>query len=143
MANETLLTLSGDGMPPFSVRGITQTLKPIDAAKSLKRTVNGVLRDLSASQFKKYNSTISCSDQQSPAFDAVEIGQILTVGCVEELSYKTSGGSPAHPVVSGSSRVEGSYTFYRPSLTMMVTGKTQSRDEYGAAESWTLELEEV
>lgn len=144
MSGETLLTISGGGVPPYAVRGLSQTLTPIDAAKQFRRTVNGELIDLSASQFRpKYKSTISCDDQQSPAFDGVNIGAILTIGCVAELSYLTSGGSPARPVVSGSSRVEGSYTFYRPSLTMMLVGKTQSTDEYGAAVSWTAEFEEV
>lgn len=130
-------------MPPFSVRGITQTLEPIDAAKNLRRTVNAQLVSLSPALFQKYKSTIDCTDQQSPAFDAVEIGDVLTVSCIPELSYLTSGGSPSRPVVSGSSRVEGSYTFFRPSLTMMVVAKSQSTDEYGAAVSWSLELEEA
>lgn len=142
MADETLLTISGDGMPPHSVRGITQTLEPIDAAKNLRRTVNGGLVDLSASQFKKYRSEISCTDKDAPAFDAIEIGDTLTIGCVEELSYLTAGGSPSRPVVAGSSRTNGAYTSYRPELTMIVVGKSQSFDEYGAVESWTLEVEE-
>lgn len=142
MAGETLLTISGDGMPPTAVRGITQTLEPIDAATNLRRTVNGALVDLSASQFKKYRSEISCSDISAPAFDAVEIGDTLTIGCVEELSYLTAGGSPSRPVVAGSSRVDGSYTFYRPELTVVVVGKSQSFDEWGAVEAWTLAVEE-
>jgi hypothetical protein len=142
MADETLLTISGDGVPSYSARGITQTLEPIDAAKNLRRTVNGALIDLSASQFKKYRSEITCTDKDAPAFDAVEIGDTVTIGCVEELGYLTSGGSPARPVVSGSSRTVGAWTYYRPELTMVVVGKAQSFDEYGAVESWTLELEE-
>ena len=143
MADETLLVISGQGMPPYAVRGITQTLVPIDAARNLRRTVNGALIDLSASQFKKYRSEISCTDIQAPAFDAVEIGDTVTVGCVEELGYLTSGGSPARTVVAGSSRVQGSYTFYRPELTMVVVDKSQSFDEVGAVESWAMVLEEA
>lgn len=143
VAGETLLVISGDGMPPYAVRGLTQTLEPIDAAKNLRRTVNGSLLDLSLSQFRKYRSEITCSDIDSPAFDALEIGDTVTVDCVSELAYKTSGGSPSRPVVTGSSRTSGDYTFYRPRLTMVVTGKSQETDEYGAAVSWTLELEEA
>lgn len=143
MADETLFTISGHGVPPYAVRGITQTLEPIDAAKNLRRTINGALVDLSAPQFKKYRSEISCTDIQSPAFDAIEIGDTLVIGCAEELGYLTAGGSPSRSAVSGSSRVAGSYTYYRPELTMVVIGKSQSFDEYGARESWTLELEEA
>ena len=59
-------------------------------------------------------------DQQPPAVDGLWPGQVLTIGCISELSYRTSGGAPARNVVAGSSRTEGSYTFYRPSLTMRV-----------------------
>lgn len=143
MLSSSLLVISGEGTPEYSVRGLTQTLEPIDAAKNLRRSVNGNLIDLSASQFKKYRSTISCEDVDSPAFDAIEIGDTVTVDCVAELAYKTSGGSPSRTVVPGSLRVSGDWTFYRPRLTMVVTGKSQETDEYGAAVSWTLELEEA
>lgn len=141
MANETLLVISGDGMPPYSVRGVTQSLEPIEAAKNLRRTVGGGLLSLTASQFQKYKSTISCEDQQSPAFDTVDIGDTLTIDCVAELAYKTSGGSPARTVVA--TRTANGFTFYRPRLTMKVTGKSQETDEYEASVSWGLELEEV
>jgi hypothetical protein len=67
----------------------------------------------------------------------------VTVGCISELSYLTAGGSPARTPVTGSSRTEGAYTFYRPSLTMRVVTFSQDTDEYGAETSWSLELEEV
>lgn len=143
MAGETLLVLSGEGMPPYAVRGLTQSLEPIEAAINLRRTVNAELVSLSPAAFRKYKTTITCEDVDSPAFDAVEIADVVVVSCVAELSYLTSGGAPSRPVVSGSSRVDGSYTFYRPQLTMMVTMKTQETDEYGAAVAWELELEEV
>jgi hypothetical protein len=55
------------------------------------------------------------------------------VECVAELSYPT-GGSPARPVVSGSTRTQGGFVFYRPQLQMRVTGFSANRDEYGADE---------
>jgi hypothetical protein len=63
----TVLTLSGIGVPPYSARGLTQTLEPIDAAAQLRRTVNGALRDFGYTPFRKYRSTISCADQEPPA----------------------------------------------------------------------------
>jgi hypothetical protein len=137
----TLLVLSPQGVPPYSARGLSQTLEPIDAAKSQRRTVNGNLLDLSLSVFQKYRSAITCEDQTSPAFDAVPVGATVVVDCVAELAYLTAGGAPARTVVA--SRTEGAFTFYRPRLTMLVTGKQQETNEWGAAVSWTLELEEI
>ena len=138
-----VLTLSGIGVPPYSARGASQTLEPIGSSQQLRRTINGELIDISRAEFRKYRSTISCVDQQPPAVDGVWPGQVLMVGCISELSYKTSGGVPARNVVAGSSRTEGDYTFYRPSLTMRVVAFSQDTDEYGAAVSWSLQLEEV
>ena len=138
-----MLTLTGIGVPPYSARGASQTLEPIGSSQQLRRTINGELIDISRAEFRKYRSTISCVDQQPPAVDGVWPGQVLTVGCISELSYKTSGGVPARNVVAGSTRSEGDYTFYRPSLTMRVVSFSQDTDEYGAEVSWSLQLEEV
>jgi len=138
-----VLTLSGIGVPPYSARGASQTLEPIQASQQLRRTINGELIDISRPEFRKYRSKISCADQQPPAVDGVWPGQVVTVGCISELSYLTSGGSPARTPVAGSSRTEGAYTVYRPSLTMRVVSFSQDTDEYGAETSWSLELEEV
>lgn len=139
----TLLVLSTFGVPPYSARGLTQTLEPIEASVVMRRTVNGALLDLSASQFRKYRSTIACDDQQPPAVDGVWPGRLVTVDCAAELSFLTSGGSPGRPVVTGSSRVEGVFTFYRPQLSMRVTAFSVNRDEYNAAVNWQMTLEEV
>jgi hypothetical protein len=142
MSDDTLLVLSGIGVPDYSARGLTQTLEPIEAAAQLRRSINGDLLDLSYGPFRKYKSTISCQDQEPPAVDGVWPGRVITVDCVAEFSYP-AGGSPARPVVSGSARTEGAFVFYRPQLRMLVTGFSMSRDEYGAAVSWQLQLEEV
>lgn len=142
MPDDTMLVLAGIGVPPYSARGLTQTLDPIEAAGSQRRTVNGTLVDLSLSQFRKYRSTIRGRDQQAPALDGVWPGQSVTVSCTAELCC-LAAVAPAKPVVSGSQRTEGSFIFYRPQLVMQVVGFTTERDEYGATTSWTLELEEV
>lgn len=144
MAGETLLVLSGMGVPPWSARGLTQSLTPIAASASLRRTVNGALVDLAATQFRKYASTIQCTDQQAPALEGIWPGTELVVDCVAELCYPTLGVSSAGPdreVVS--SRVEGDFTFYRPRLTMRVVNFSAEQDEYGATNAWRLDLEEV
>jgi len=138
----TLLELSGIGVSPYSARGLSQTLDPIAAASQLRRTVNGNLKDLSAPQFRKYVSAISCNDQNAPALDGVWPGLELTVDCVATLSFKT-GGTPQRPVVPGSLRTEGEFTIYRPRLLMKVVSYSEQEDEWGAVISWTLNLEEV
>src|ERR1041385_2763919 len=143
MGDDTLLMLNGLGVPAYSARGLTQTLEPIEASAQLRRTVNGALVDLSYEPFRKYKSTISCSDQEPPAVDGVWPGQVVTIECVVELCFVTATGTAARPAVTGSQRVDSEFTFYRPVLTMRATGFSVSRDEYGAAVSWQLQLEEI
>jgi hypothetical protein len=139
----TLLVLSLGGVPLYSARDIEQTLEPIRAAGNARRTINGLLVDLSTTKFRKYESKIRCSDVEAPALDGVYPGMTLTVDCVAELVYKTTGGSPSRTVVSGSTRTVGAYTIYRPRLTMMVLGLNQRLGEAEHETRWELELEEV
>jgi hypothetical protein len=131
------------GVPLYSARGLTQTLEPIQQAQQLRRTINGASVDLSVSQFRKYSSRISCTDQRAPAIDGIWPGQTVTVSCVAELSYLTEGGTPQRTVVSGSSYTEGAFTFYRPQLTMRVVTPQTQMDEYKASVEWHLDLEEI
>ena len=139
----SVLVLRETGVPPYSVRNARQTLAPIAASQQVRRTVNGDAIDLSASQFRKYRSTVTCTDQQPPAFGGLYPGQQIEVDCISELAYETSTGGADRTVVPGSSREEGEFTFYRPRLTMLVMSFEMSTDEYPADVSWTLELEEV
>lgn len=140
---ESNLVISGLNLPPHSIRGATQTLEPIEQASQTARTINGTLIDISNSAFRKYRSEISCTDQVPPAFNNIYPGTQLTVSCIAELCYLTSGGSASKSVVSGSSRTDGSYTFYRPQLTMMLLSFNYETDEYGASVNWSMQLEEV
>ena len=143
MANETLLVLTGIGVAPYSARGLEQTLQPIGGAGQLRRTINGTLVNLSEDQLRKFTSTISGSDQLSPALNGVWPGKAVTVDCIKELCYPTATGSPDRPVVPGSQRTEGAMTYYRPRLSMMVVDWQGREDEYGRQVSWTLQLEEI
>jgi hypothetical protein len=139
----TNLKLEGIGVPPYSARGVTQTLSPITQAAQLKRTINGVLKDLSSEQFQKYASTISATDQLAPSCDGVWPGKEVVVDCISELCYLTAGGTPQRTVVAGSSRVEGDYTYYRPQLTMRVLSFSSAEDEWARSNNWSMQLEEV
>jgi hypothetical protein len=138
----TTLAITGVGVPPYSARGLHQTVQPIAGAAQLKRTVNAELIDVSDVLFRKYASQISGSDQDPPAIDGIWPGLQVVVDCVFELSYAV-GGSPSRSVVAGSSRTEAGFTFYRPQLTMLITDFNVNRDEWGNATSWTMNLEEV
>lgn len=142
--NFTLLVMNTIGVPLYSARGLTQTLTPAAEAKPTpRRTVNGELRWLGLSQMRKYDSVITCTDQQAPAFNGVWPGMEVLVDCVCELAYKTSGGSPAYDVVSGSSYVVGDFTYYRPQIAFMVTDWQQSTPEYTHDYEWQLSLREI
>lgn len=140
-SDSTLLAITGLDLPPYSARGLQQSLDPIEAAANLRRTINGNLKDFGFAQFQKYKSTIQGTDQQPPAYDGVWPGKSVTVDCIPELSYLTAGGSPARPVVA--TRTEGDFTFYRPRLTMRVAAFTHNKNEWGATVNWQLDLEEI
>ena len=141
--SHTLLRLSGFGVQPYSARGLSQTYAPIQQASHNRRTVNGALKDISFPGFRKYSSSISGSDQLPPAVDGIWPGLEVEVHCLFEFQYLTDGGAPARLVVPGSSRVEGSYTLYRPILICRINNFNVSTDEYGAQVSWSMELEEI
>jgi hypothetical protein len=131
-------------LTPYSARNLTQTLeliKPTGDAWT-RRDVNAVKRSLADSRFRKYKSTITCTDGETPAFDDGWIGQTVEVQCAAELNYVT-GATPARPQVSGSSRTEGIFTFYRPLLIMMVDDIKFSFQEWQGMNNWQMELEEV
>lgn len=142
-AEGTLLVLSVGGVPLYSARDIQQTLQPIKASANARRTVNGLLVDLSVTAFDKYESQITCTDVEALAFDGLFPGMTVTIDCVSELVYKTAGGTPSRTVVEGSERVVGAYTIYRPRLNMMIVDMKQQLGESTHATQWELGLEET
>jgi hypothetical protein len=139
----TELRISGAEVPPFSARGLTQTIEPIAPAIKLERAVNGRLIDMSIPSMKLYKSRISCNDLNPPAIGGLWPGMEVTIDCVAELCYPTgSPGLQERNAVSGSTRTEGDFTFYKPILVMVCTRFNTSTDEYGAAVSWSYEFEE-
>lgn len=143
MSDDTILVIDAIAFPVGSARGITQTLQPIDGMAKPRRTVNGELIDVSAAAFRKYKSTITFADQRPPALDGIWIGKTVTVDCINELWFPTSTAGAAKPVVAGSEHTEGSFTYYRPQLTMMVTDLRGTGDEWEATAGVEIDLEEV
>jgi hypothetical protein len=143
--SETLLIMSTIGVPLYSARGLTQSLTPVSAAKpEPRRTINGELRWLGLTQMQKYDSVITCTDQQAPSFDGVWPGMAVLVNCVQELAYLTAGGSPGRTVVPGSTpRTSGDFTYYYPQIAFMVLDFEQGMDEYRHDYQWRLSLREI
>jgi hypothetical protein len=137
-------------LPIYSVRGATQKLGIIVGSGAgdralgtvIRRSINGQLVDLTAPQFRKYDSEIDFSDVVMPAIDGAWLGTICEVQCCVELGYPI-GGTPQRTEVSGSSRNESGFTFYRPILNMMVYGFLTSFDEWGATYTSGLKMQEV
>lgn len=165
LTDTSVLRLIGVDLPPYSARGLVQELKTIPQATALRRTVNGGLLDVSAPQFRKYETSISNSsrpDVQPPSWDGIFPGLEITVYCIAELCQMHSGFStetsgflstdtetpPLHlglhrPHVHGSIRFEDGFVFYRPILQMRITALSQKVDEYGATVDWSLMAEEI
>lgn len=137
----TLLIMTPIGVPLYSARGLTQTLTPIsDAKPAPMRTINGEARFVGGSQMRKYDSTITCTDQNAPPFSGLWPGDLVTVQCAFELSYHTDTGSPERTVVT--SRVVGAFTLYRPEIEFMVVDFNDRFQEYQAEHGWQLTLTE-
>lgn len=139
----TLLMLRGPGVPPYSARGLHQSLDPIDAVKHIERTINGELIDFSYTPFQKYKSTVTGNDQQPPAVEGIWPGHTLEVDCLVELCAEHYDGELSRVAVPGSIRTESGFLFYRPRLQMMVMDFSVDKDEYGAQIGWRMDLEEV
>jgi hypothetical protein len=144
---ETLLQIYDSSnvslLPLYSSRGIKQTLKFRDGAKSQRVTVNGDLVNLALTRMQKYSSTIEGSDMRPPSRDNIWPGRTVTIACAYVLQYPTSGGSPSRTPVSGSQIVEGNFTLYRPLMTFMIGDMHGTFDEWQAHYAWSIEMSEV
>ena len=140
---DTFLTISGLGGFQYQARGLSQTLNVIGETKQQQRDINGNLVDLSNPAFRKFSSRIVCTDVDAPPLDGLFPGMEVTVDCAVEFCYLTGNpGSPFRNEVSGSSYVQGNYTFYRPSLIMIVMDVQHHLDEWKRDNGWELDLEE-
>lgn len=143
---DLIVSGSAPGVNPYSARGLKGTLAPIDAAQGidkLRRTVNGALVSIAAPQMRKYRLEVQGDDQAPAALDGLWVGMQATVDCHVELAFLTAGGTAERPAVAGSERFEGDYTYYRPQFLMLIVELQTGSDEWAAAVSWSMALEEV
>lgn len=139
----TTLVLDGIGVAPYTARGITQTLEPIEEASHLERAIDGTIIDLGIPELQKYRVSITCTDQQAPALSGIWPGKAFTLHSIEELSFPTS--TPAlkeRDSVPDSEYVVGDFTFYRPILPLRVYSWSTQINEYGREINWKLEAQE-
>ncbi|HMF26168.1 MAG TPA: hypothetical protein VKG24_29170 [Pseudolabrys sp.] len=119
----TLLAIDGIDFSPYAVRGITMTLTPIGQAASLRRDCRGVLADLSLAQFRQYQVSIVCTDQEAPGLTDVWPGQDITITCIPGMGASNTTGDVL-------------------TLFAKVTVWDTSRDEWAAEIQWKLEAEQ-
>jgi len=126
MSDSTLLSLTGITLGDYSCRGLTLELEPIQSNGGLRRTINGGLLDLTAPQFRKFQATISCEDQDAPELTDIWQGMPVTVVCI--------------PGIIGGTDSTGSGTI---TLNMLVDSWKTSRAEWDALTNWSINLLEV
>lgn len=153
----TLFDIVEIGVPPYSARGIDEVFEPIQGAGQMFRDINGTLHNLGATQFRKFQLVVTCTDMDSPPLDGIWPGDVLTIHCQTEMAYPDDTSiSPARTPVSGSERIgekaeidgggPDGFRYYRPALTMMVMsyqiGTADGwNDSVGV--NWQLQLQEV
>ncbi len=125
MSSSTLLSITGITIPDYAIRGLTLDLQLVTADGGLRRSINGELLDLTATQFRKYSATLSCEDQDVPTLTDIWQGQIVTVTCIP-------GVGPVNDASGGTL-----------TLNMMVNNWTTSRAEWDSLTNWTIELLEI
>lgn len=124
----TLLDIDGIDLGLYSVRDLGMTLEPISQAFQQARNINGLLIDISQSQFhNKYRVTIACNDHESPIFAGVLPGTIVTVTCIPHLGLGANSDEEPEQMV----------------LEMMVQPWSVGRREYEGRTAWQLQLESI
>jgi hypothetical protein len=123
MPTHTLLDIDGIDFSPYSVRGITMTLTPIDQSANVARDCRGQLVDISLEQFRQFKISISCTDHEAPELTDVWPGQDVTITCIPGLGAANSTDDVMI-------------------ILAKVTAWNTSRDEWAAEVAWTLEAEQ-
>lgn len=132
----------------WCARGLRHSLDLVEGGVVRWRSPSGRLHSRARPGRRKYRVAVECSgDVQPPDFGGVWEGLVLTVRSAVELSTAADRAAERSAVPGSARTVVGAdgvaVTFYRPELVMMVTAWRADTDEWGAVNSWSLELEEV
>lgn len=169
---ETLLTISGVGLPPMSARGCTQELIPIPNGE-FRKTVNGALVFVKTSDYQRYRTIIKCSDMNCPAVGNIWMGSKVEIGCIQNIWQNADSSChsikllkiPADNsvvVIDEQQRylkhildeesvvhilddnISGQiFISYRPKLDMLITDFRVETNEWELKTSWILCAEEI
>jgi len=133
---DTLLVISGCGIPPWSCRGARQNLTP-DVDAQMERDVNGSLKDIPLpASFQKLRTSISCEDVAAPAFGDLVYGQQIVISCIQErgipITLAAGVGSATLPrdAVAGTGRAVAA-TGAQASATLSGTGNRTAAVDFG------------
>jgi hypothetical protein len=168
--NESNLILDAIGLPPESARNCIQELYLVPNGE-FKKSINGNILFLESTERRKYKSTISCKDVNSPIVDGLWIGSQINVGCIQNLWHVLDPGKTkvrlARPPVAGSVCVindvgepipfefednevilkrtynEKIFVCFRPWLVMKIINFSTITNEWEMKGGWKLELEEI
>lgn len=88
--SQTDLVISRAGFPPFSARGVTQTLEPLLCGE-MRRTIDGRLVYTGLSNHQKYKSLILCEDKAALAMGSLWRGAEVKVSCIASLTQECQG----------------------------------------------------
>lgn len=104
--SQTELVISRAGFPPFSARGVIQTLEPLLCGE-MRRTIDGRLVYTGLEGHKKYRSMVRCEDKTALSLGNIWRGSEVGVACLSTLIQEISGDKEAcipllRPAVPGS-----------------------------------------
>lgn len=122
MPINTILDITGITMGDYSVRGLKMDLQPEQNSNGLQRASSGLLLDLTATQMRKFQATITCDDVEAPDFTNVWQGTPVTVISVPDV---------------------GQGNGVSVTMSMLVDSWIVTRDEWGCVSSWSLALRQV
>lgn len=117
--SNTDLVVVGVTLPECATRGLVEEITTIEQARQLRRTVNGLLIDISDPNFRKKKWRITGKDLRVPDFSAAWPGMEVTITTITKM------GSSSLTIIGR--LVEWSTSF----------------DEWEAASTWSMSVEEI
>jgi len=107
-SQDTVLVLTGVGLPRWAGRGLNETLTPLDLGE-LRRDINGTLVDLTDSVLhRRYSVSITGNDLNPLPADQLWKGAQVTVSCINELGIAATFASGVAAASIGRDPVTGS-----------------------------------
>lgn len=140
------LILNPIGISEWAQRGLIQTYEKHPFSYQEADTVNGEAINMAPPTFRKWITTITCTDMRAPPLHGIWGGQTLVLHCISPFNYKE--GTPEgkyerpyrtdHPPWS-----EDGFRLYYPIMDVEVQTFTSSDNKWQASINWQLVLKEL